>query len=55
MLLGHDAVKKMNPETQKREEDWVTPAKKVLADINFLKLLKEYDKDNMEAKRIDKI
>lgn len=55
VLLGHDPVKKMNPETQKREEDWLTPAKKVLADINFLRLLKEYDKDNMEAKRIDRI
>jgi len=37
VLLGEYAEKKMNNETQKKEEDWITPAKKILADINFLK------------------
>lgn len=55
MLLGHDATKQMNNETGKKEENWIIPTKKVLADIGFLKQLKDYDKDNMDPKKIDKI
>lgn len=55
ILLGHEAEKKMNPQTQKKEEDWTAPSKAILADIGFLKRLQTYDKDNMEAKRVDRI
>jgi len=36
------------------KEDWET-AKKVLANVNFLKTLRDYDKDNIEQKVINKI
>lgn len=55
VLLGSDAVKQMNQETQKREENWEIPSKKLLSDLTFLKQLQTYDKDNMDAKRIEKI
>lgn len=55
VLLNHDPVKQMNNETGKKEENWIIPTKKVLADIGFLKQLKEYDKDNMDPKKIEKI
>lgn len=45
----------MNNETQKKEEDWITPTKKLLADINFLKNIREYDKDNIAPALIEKI
>jgi len=55
VLLGFEPVKQMNNETQKREENWEIPAKKLLADIGFLKSLQNYEKDNMDAKKIDRI
>ena len=55
VLLGAEVKKELDNATGKRVEDWVTPSKKLLSDMNFLKNLQTYDKENMDPKRIDKI
>ena len=55
VLLGHDCVRAMNPATGKKEDDWEAPTKKLLSEMSFLKQLQTYDKDNMDAKRVEKI
>lgn len=45
----------MNPQTQKKEEDWTAPSKTILNDVGFLKRLQTYDKDNMDPKKVEKI
>jgi len=45
----------MNPETQKKEEDWLGPTKEILADIKFLNKLQTFDKDALTQKVIDTI
>ena len=45
----------MNNATGKREEDWIPPTKGLLADMRFLANLKDYDKENIPAKTIEKL
>jgi len=45
----------MNNETQKKEDDWETPTRKVLALPDLLKRLQEYPKDEMTQKLVDDI
>ena len=47
--------KKMNPATQKKEEDWTSPTKEILADIKFLNKLQTFDKEGLSQKIIDLI
>ena len=42
----------MDPATQKRVEDWGTPAKKMLGDMKFLENLQTYDKETITEKHI---
>jgi hypothetical protein len=45
--------KKMNNETQKKEDDWETPTRKVLALPNLLKDLQTFPKDDMTQNTVD--
>ena len=55
ILMGKEAVRQMNNATGKREEDWVAPSKGLLADMRFLASLREYDKENIAARTIEKL
>ena len=55
ILFDKEAEKKMNPATQKREENWEVPTKALLSEMGFLQKLQGFDKDNISAKKIDRI
>jgi dynein heavy chain len=55
MLFGIPPIKEMNPETQKREENWWKPSKTMMMDPKFLPKLIEYEKDDLTQAMIDKI
>lgn len=55
ILQGKEPKKELDSTTGKRVEDWTVPTKALLADMNFLKSLQTYDKDNMDPKRVEKL
>lgn len=57
VLLGQKPEAKMNQETQKKEFDYWPVAIKLMSSMNppFLKMLQEYDLDNIEEERIKKV
>ena len=55
ILLDKEAKKELNSTTGKREEDWITPTKAILAEMGFLAKLQNFEKDAIDSKKIDKI
>jgi dynein heavy chain len=52
LLMHVEPIKKMNPETQKRETDFWPPAQKMMASSDFLKSMVGYDKEAIDEKLI---
>lgn len=52
ILFEISPERKMDPATQKRIEDWGTPAKKMLGDLEFLAKIKGFDKEGITEKQI---
>ena len=56
IMLNVKVVKAKDPnDPTKKIDDWWTPSKKLLADPQFMKMLKDYDKDNIEPAYMAKI
>lgn len=55
MLFGVAPIREMNPETQKREENYWKPSVTMMMDPKFLTKLIEYEKDDLTQAQIDKI
>ena len=52
ILMDVVPLKKMNPETQKKETDYWPPAQKMMNSGHFLVDLLQYDKDGIDEKKI---
>jgi len=55
ILQGKTAVRVMDNATGKKEDDWIAPTKQLLNEAGLLKSLQNYDKDNMDPKKVEKI
>lgn len=52
ILMNEQPAKKLDPTTQKKVTDFVTPSKALMAKSDFLKLLLEYPSEDVEEKHI---
>lgn len=55
VFFDKEPEKKLNPATQKREENWEVPTKGLLSDMGFLGKLKGFEKDSIKPKTIERI
>jgi dynein heavy chain len=55
VIMGVAAERKIDPNTQKPFQDYWPPALKMVSKIDFLDQILKYDKDNIEAKVVDKL
>lgn len=55
VMFGEKGKRKPDPDTGKMVEDFWDPSLKLVSDPSFLQNLKDYDKDNIDPKRIAKI
>lgn len=54
-LFGVKPVTTMNQKTLKKEKDFYAPGMKMFGDMNFLKNLIQFDKDNVSKQTISKV
>jgi len=52
IMMGSKGVRKPNPDTGKMEEDFWDPSLKLVSDSNFIQTLRDYDKDNIDPKKM---
>lgn len=55
VLFGKDPAKEIDPATQAAKYNYWPTAVLLMGNINFLKNIVEFDRDNIEDKRINKL